>query len=199
MRKQHRKKKVNLKDVDPFKGPVIFGDIITLDNVSVSDEHRSRHNDKTMCVLLDRYSGWIGAYPSPARSTPAIVNTLNDFIGRKDYCDLLYFDGAPSTLQQPGNCRYVTTLAMPTGLRKMVSQSEQSALSWKARVLCCSPAVSNTAIGQKRRSASHFFATLRSRKATPKRQLGNFVTVLSSPVKESLSAPSSHICQRRSA
>ena len=48
-----------------------------------------------MCVLLDRYSGWIGAYPSPARSTPAIVNTLNDFIGRKDYCDLLYFDCAP--------------------------------------------------------------------------------------------------------
>ena len=97
-KKPHRKKdktKEAEKDKDPFKAPSIFGDIITLDNVSVNKEHRSRHNDSTMCVLLDRYTGWIGAYPAPARSTPMIVNTLQDFVGRKEFCSLLYFDGAP--------------------------------------------------------------------------------------------------------
>ena len=94
-KKPHRKTKEAEKDKDPFKAPSIFGDIITLDNVSVNKEHRSRHNDSTMCVLLDRYTGWIGACPAPTRSTPVIVNTLQDFIGQKDICSLLYFGGAP--------------------------------------------------------------------------------------------------------
>ena len=73
----------------------MFGDIITLDNVNILNPKKaSRHGDKTVCVMIDRYAGWMAAIPSPNRTTEAIVHSLQQMIGRKNHCELLYFDNA---------------------------------------------------------------------------------------------------------
>ena len=54
----------------------------------------SRHGDRTVCVVQDRYTGWIDGYPSPSRTSEAIQNHLSHFIGRLESCDLLCFDNA---------------------------------------------------------------------------------------------------------
>ena len=73
----------------------------------------SQHNDKTMCAILDRYTAWIGAYLSPTRTTHAIVNTLQDLIGRRETCNLLYFDNAKQYIAatKHANNRHDTRMA----------------------------------------------------------------------------------------
>ena len=66
-----------------------------MDDVSVKQgKHKARHGGTTMRAVLSRYTGWIGAYPSPHRSAPSIANTLQHPIGRREQCDLPCFDNA---------------------------------------------------------------------------------------------------------
>ena len=92
-------RKQNEKDKDLFHQPIGFGDIITMDNANIlKPKQASRHGGKIVCIILDRYTGWLGAYPSPDRTTSSIVASLQHFIGRKETCNLLYFDNADEYL-----------------------------------------------------------------------------------------------------
>ena len=92
-RKPH--KKTNEADKDPFKELEMFGGVITLDNVNILNPKRaSRHDHRTMCALMDRFTGWMEAIASPDRTQGAIIAALQQRTGRKDNCDMLYFDNA---------------------------------------------------------------------------------------------------------
>ena len=70
-------KKINEADKDPFKEPVMFGDIITLDNVNILNPKKaSRHGDRTLCVMQDRFTGWMEAIPSRDRTKESIIAAI---------------------------------------------------------------------------------------------------------------------------
>ena len=92
-KKAHYKTKE--KDKDPFKEPHSFGDILVMDNANIlNPKHASRHKDKTLCIMKDRWSDWYGAYSAPDRTTGTIVQNVQRFAGRRSTIDYLYFDNA---------------------------------------------------------------------------------------------------------
>jgi hypothetical protein len=87
--------KTKEEDKDPCKEPHSFGDNVTMDNANIlNPKQASRHKDKTLCVMLDRWAGWYGAYPAPDRTTETIVQNVQHFAGRRQKVDYMYFDNA---------------------------------------------------------------------------------------------------------
>ena len=85
---------MNGHDKGPFEEQTRFC-IITLDNAGVKKTTDvSRHGGTTSCVVQDRYTGWVDAYPSPWRTEEAIILARKHFIGPRGGSELLYFDNA---------------------------------------------------------------------------------------------------------
>lgn len=83
------------KDREPLEVLKGSGDTITVDNSGFESlRDVSRHGDKTICVMQDRYSRWVWGYPAPDRPIPTIVANMLRLIGAHGLVGLLYFGRA---------------------------------------------------------------------------------------------------------
>ena len=71
--------------------PQMFGDGVTADHIIIPADWESYQKDRAVCVILDRGTGWIGAYPCKTKNAEDTKSCFQHFLGsvipKKVYTD----------------------------------------------------------------------------------------------------------------
>ena len=79
---------------DSLPSPTRFGEMITADHKIMNDDDASREEDRTACVIQDKWSYWLQAYPAPTKSTADTKRALCRFLGPGVTCRHIYTDNS---------------------------------------------------------------------------------------------------------
>ena len=90
-RAKHNKKERADSSLPP---PTHFADQLTSDHIVMRDTDRSRLDDKACMVTQDKFCHWLGAHPSPTRTSTTIRTALNDYLGPYNEPKHIYTDGS---------------------------------------------------------------------------------------------------------
>ena len=66
---------------DALPEPKVFGDAITADHKILNEDEASRDEDKVACIIQDKATYFIGAYPSKSKSTRHTKKSFQRFLG----------------------------------------------------------------------------------------------------------------------
>ena len=69
------------KAVDALPVPINFADAITLDHKVLNEDDKSRDSDRNICVICDRATYWLQAYPDVGKSAAATKLAIQRFFG----------------------------------------------------------------------------------------------------------------------
>ena len=79
---------------DSLPVPVNFGDAITADHKILNEEDQSREEDRVACVIQDRATSWLQAYPAPKKDTKETMKAFERFLGPQGKCKHVYTDNS---------------------------------------------------------------------------------------------------------
>ena len=74
--------------------PKKFGDMLTADHKILGDEDESLQGDKVACVIQDKATYWLQAYPAPTKSADETANAFKRFLGPEIKCKHVYTDNS---------------------------------------------------------------------------------------------------------
>ena len=83
-----------IKEVDALPEPKAFGDAITLDHKILNGQDESRDHDRVICVITDRFTKWIQAYPANNKSSFETKKALQKFLGPQGDAKHVYSDNS---------------------------------------------------------------------------------------------------------
>ena len=83
---------------DDHKGklppPEQFGDMLTADHKILGDDDESLRGDKVICVIQDKATYWLQAYPAPTKSADETAAAFKRFLGPSTKCKHVYTDNS---------------------------------------------------------------------------------------------------------
>ena len=89
-KKPHRRKGDDPKIV-PLPKPLNFGDTIAADHLSFGKRDQSQRGDRFALGVLDRYSGWIGCFPTATKDAESVKAAMQEFLRSDD--KVFFLDG----------------------------------------------------------------------------------------------------------
>ena len=82
------------KTADALPTPTKFAQALTLDHKTLNEEIASRDHDQNICVILDRATYWLQAYPDKSKSAQATKYALQRFLGPQQKAEHVYSDNS---------------------------------------------------------------------------------------------------------
>ena len=74
--------------------PKKFGDAVVADHKILGEHQESGDGDRVLCIICDRFTRWLQAYPAPEKSAEEVLTAFQRFLGPQQTCEHVYTDNA---------------------------------------------------------------------------------------------------------